>query len=89
MVLREFCSMLLGATITIFTDHENLTFENFTLQRVLLWQLYLEDYLPTLGHKAGNKMLLLTVSPDSPGRNLMNWRERMLLLLLRLLLMEC
>jgi hypothetical protein len=53
MVLREFCSMLLGAEITIFTDHENLTFENFILQRVLCWRLYLEDFSPTLRHKAG------------------------------------
>ncbi|KAL7503242.1 hypothetical protein ACHAXN_001060 [Cyclotella atomus] len=52
MVLREFCSMLLGAEITIFTDHENLTFENFILQRVLCWRLYLEDFSPTLRHKA-------------------------------------
>jgi hypothetical protein len=58
MVLREFCSMLLGATITIFTDHENLTFENFTSQRVLCWQLYLENYSPTLRHKAGEKNVI-------------------------------
>jgi hypothetical protein len=58
MVLGEFCSMLLGATITIFTyHHENLTFKNFTLQRVLCWRLYLEDYSPTLRHKAGRNVI--------------------------------
>ena len=53
MVLRAFRSMLLGTKLTIYTDHENLTFENFTSQRVLRWRLYLEDYSPTLIHKAG------------------------------------
>ena len=48
LTLKEFCSMLLGADITVHTDHKNLTFDNFITQRVLSWIWYTEEYGPTI-----------------------------------------
>ena len=42
--LKEFRTVLLVHRITVYTNHNNLTFENFTTERVLRWRIMLEEY---------------------------------------------
>jgi hypothetical protein len=42
--LKEFRNILLGHQITVHTDHKNLTYKNFNTERVMRWQLVLEEF---------------------------------------------
>ena len=58
LVLKEYRQMLLGAQITVHTDHKNLTFWTMLMQRVLRWRLYLEEFDVTLCYIEGEKNVL-------------------------------
>jgi hypothetical protein len=51
--LREYKCILLGHLITIYTDHKNLTFSNFTTNCVTRCQLIVEEYGPKIVYLPG------------------------------------
>ena len=53
--LKEFCNMLLSQRIVLHTDHKNLTFKNFTAERVMRWRLLIEEYSPEIRWIQGSK----------------------------------
>ena len=47
-VLKEYRKFLLGAQITIYTDHKNLLSNSSTNDRVFRWKQKIEEFAPTL-----------------------------------------
>jgi hypothetical protein len=46
--LRDYNCILLGHLITIYMDHKNLTFSNFTTNCITRWRLIVEEYGPKI-----------------------------------------
>ena len=53
--LKEFRTILLGQRIKVYTDHKNLTYTNFTTERVLRWRLLIEEFGPKIIYVKGSK----------------------------------
>jgi hypothetical protein len=58
MTLREFWSTLLGAEITIHTDHENILSIGDSSQQRLRWISYDDEYGPLLKYIEGPKNII-------------------------------
>ena len=40
--LKEFKNILLGQSISVYTDHKNITYESFNTDRIMRWRIILE-----------------------------------------------
>ena len=55
--LKEFRNILLGQQIKVYNDHKNLTYK-FNTERVMRWQLDLEELSPELIYIKGSKNIV-------------------------------
>ena len=51
--LKDFCNILLGHQITVYTDNKNLTYNVFNTENVMYWRLILEEFGPELKYIKG------------------------------------
>lgn len=68
---REFRDILLGARITVYTDHKNLTgtLTQYQTQRVARWRLLLEEFGPQLLYKKGEQNVVADALSRVPCRS--------------------
>jgi len=51
--LKEYRNILLGQQIEVITDHKNLVYKHFNMERVVHWRLLLEEFGPKLTYVKG------------------------------------
>ena len=56
--LKEFKNILLGQQIVVYTNHKNLTYKNFNTERIMRWQLLIEEFGPTIKYIKGPKNIV-------------------------------
>ena len=56
--LKEFKNILMGQQIVVYTDHKNLTYNNFNTERVMRSPLLIEEFGPTIEYIKGPKNIV-------------------------------
>ena len=57
-VLKEYRSILWGATINVYTDHINLTTQTITSNRIMTWRMLCEEFSPVFHYIKGSNNLI-------------------------------
>ena len=58
MTLKTYCKLLMGSKLYIYTDHKNLTFKTFSVQLILRWRLFIDQFDCELRYIPGLKNVL-------------------------------
>ncbi|KAL7464349.1 hypothetical protein ACHAXS_004677 [Conticribra weissflogii] len=66
MVPKQFCSVLIGPKLFIYTDNKNLTFTNLNCGHILCWQSFVDEYGPTILYHPGKKNVIADTFSQFP-----------------------
>ena len=58
LCLKEYCKILYGGVINVFTDHKNLAFKTLSVQCILRWRIFLDEFDLTLKYIKGKNNAL-------------------------------
>jgi RNase H-like domain found in reverse transcriptase len=56
--LKEYRNILLGHEIEVFTDHQNFVYKHFNTERLMRWQLLIEEFGPKLTYIKGENNIV-------------------------------
>ena len=56
--LKDFCNILLGHQITVYTDHKSITYKVFNTECVMRWRQILEKFGPELKYIQGENNVI-------------------------------
>ena len=68
--VKEFCNILLGQRIHVYTNHLNFTHKQFNTERVMRWRLLIEEFSPEFFYIKGKHNIVadalsrLTIIPS-------------------------
>ena len=80
MTLKEYRKILWGGKITVWTDHKNLIFRTLSVQRVLRWRSFIDEFDVEIKYIEGSRNVIADAfsrlprmdSPASVGDELLN-----------------
>ena len=58
MCLHEYRKILQGGVVRVYTDHKDLTFNTLSVQRVLRWRIFMDEFDLSLHYIEGKKNVL-------------------------------
>jgi RNase H-like domain found in reverse transcriptase len=64
--LKEFCNILLGHKIEVFTDHKNLIYDDLKTEQVLCWRLLMAEYGVKITYIKGSENIVVDVLSRYP-----------------------
>jgi RNase H-like domain found in reverse transcriptase len=67
--LKEFCNILLGHKIEVFTDHKNLIYDDLKTEQVIRWRLLMEEYGVKITYIKGSEKIVADVLSHYPTTN--------------------
>ena len=66
MCLKEYCKILQGGVVRVYTDHKNLTFNTLSVQQVLCWRIFMNKFDLSLHYIKGKKNVLANCFTQLP-----------------------
>lgn len=84
LCLKEYQKILYGSVINVYTNHKNLTFKTLSVQCILHWYIFMDEFDLTLKYIEGKdnvladcflRLSLISPPTDKKGNPMVMWKR--------------